>query len=170
MTNQCFNTLWERCEDIETFDTLDGLEVVPYQCIVRRSDWERVRSLSHLVLTSEWSLDSEIFNSTVNHAWFGVQLTTLSRCHSNKVRQQFCCHLRNAFLWHLPLGESCVSQGKWGHVCAKCPWGGWNKVQSAGGTRHLWEYHCFSYANRYNVKSIGNDVGCWLQNLKKTIL
>ncbi|CAK8993718.1 Phosphoenolpyruvate carboxylase [Durusdinium trenchii] len=30
-------------EDIETFDTLDGLEVVPYQCIVRRSDWERVR-------------------------------------------------------------------------------------------------------------------------------
>ena len=30
-------------EDIETFDTLDGLEAVRYQCIVRRSDWERVR-------------------------------------------------------------------------------------------------------------------------------
>lgn len=30
-------------EDIDSFDTLDGRELVSYQCVVRRSDWEPLR-------------------------------------------------------------------------------------------------------------------------------
>lgn len=30
-------------EDIDAFDTLDGRELVSYQCVVRRSDWEPLR-------------------------------------------------------------------------------------------------------------------------------
>lgn len=31
-------------EDIEAFDTLDGRELVSYQCVVRRTDWELLRN------------------------------------------------------------------------------------------------------------------------------
>eukprot|EP00438_Fugacium_kawagutii_P005296 Skav213861 [mRNA] locus=scaffold2366:308980:316367:- [translate_table: standard] len=30
-------------EEVELFDQLDGRELVPYQCVVRRRDWEAVR-------------------------------------------------------------------------------------------------------------------------------
>lgn len=31
-------------EEIDAFETLDGLDVVSYQCVVRRSDWARLRT------------------------------------------------------------------------------------------------------------------------------
>ena len=37
-------------EDIEAFDTLDGRELVSYQCVVRRTDWELLRSLHYIIL------------------------------------------------------------------------------------------------------------------------
>ena len=33
-----------RSEEVEAYDSLDGRELVPYQCVVRRSVWETVKS------------------------------------------------------------------------------------------------------------------------------
>lgn len=33
----------EKQQEVETYDSLDGRELVPYQCVVRRSAWEMVK-------------------------------------------------------------------------------------------------------------------------------
>ena len=33
----------EHAQEVETYDSLDGRDLVPYQCVVRRSVWEQVR-------------------------------------------------------------------------------------------------------------------------------
>ena len=47
-------------QDIVLFDTLDGRELVSYQCVVRRSDWEPLRSLEFEFLLVLLGLNSEV--------------------------------------------------------------------------------------------------------------